>query len=76
MKRNNSQSFTRKITRGHVVISKSEFAKNEDGTPKLIIHTRFKSGRFEPSLKQESKGLKRKYMVGSPYVKAPSYYNV
>jgi hypothetical protein len=46
MKRNNSQSFGRKIKRGHVRTKLSDFAVNLDGTPKLIIERRTKRGRW------------------------------
>ena len=38
------QSLQRQIKRGHVRVKMSEFVKNEDGTPKVIIEKRSKRG--------------------------------
>ena len=38
------QSLQRKIKRGHARVKMSEFVKNEDGTPKVIIEKRSKRG--------------------------------
>jgi hypothetical protein len=46
MKRTNTQSFDRKVKRGHVRINVSEFIKNPDGTPKVIIERRSTRGRW------------------------------
>lgn len=47
MKRNNSQSLSRQIKRGHVRFIASDFVKNADGTPKMIKQRRLKnSGKF------------------------------
>ena len=37
-------SLQRQIKRGHVRLKTSEFAKNEDGTPKVILEKRSKRG--------------------------------
>ena len=38
------QSLQRQIKRGHARLKKSEFVKNEDGTPKEILEKRSKRG--------------------------------
>jgi len=38
------QSLQRKIKRGHARVKESEFVKNEDGTPKVILEKRSKIG--------------------------------
>ena len=40
------QSLQRQIKRGHAKISFSEFIKNPDGTPKMIIEKKSKRGRW------------------------------
>ena len=38
------QSLQRQIKKGHARVKMSEFVKNEDGTPKVIIEKRSKRG--------------------------------
>ena len=38
------QSWQRQIKRGRAKVKESEFVKNEDGTPKVIIEKRSKRG--------------------------------
>ena len=43
------QSLQRQIKRGHARVSTSEFVKNQDGTPKVILEKRSKRGKWYKS---------------------------
>jgi len=46
MKRNNSQSESRKLKRGHLRFVISKFITNEDGTPKIFKQRKTNKGRW------------------------------